>query len=128
MATTVAWLEPETAAKSAQAATTARPSPPYQCPTNAEAKAIMRLVTTPRVRKLSARMKQGIAMISNFSISVKNFSATASSGTYVMVKSKVITVRPSAMEIGIPVSMRASSSPKNDGSAHDRPSLRCTAS
>ncbi len=112
MATTVAGLEPETAAKSAQAATPARPNPPYQCPTIAEAKAIMRRATPPWVRKLPARMKKGIAMISNFSMPVKSFRATASSGTWVMVKRKVSTVRPSAMEIGIPVSMRTSSSPK----------------
>src|SRR5574337_1711479 len=33
MATTVAGLEPDTAAKRAQASTPARPRPPYQCPT-----------------------------------------------------------------------------------------------
>src|SRR5215218_7947855 len=41
IATTVAGDEPETAAKSAHATTPASPSPPYQCPTMAEAKLII---------------------------------------------------------------------------------------
>ena len=45
----------------------------------------MRLATPPCVRKLPARMKKGIAMISNFSIPVKSFSATDSMGTLVIV-------------------------------------------
>jgi hypothetical protein len=82
MATTVAGLEPETAANSAQASTPARPRPPYQCPTMLEAKLIIRFATPPWVRKLPARMKNGIAMISNFSIPVNSLSATDSSGTW----------------------------------------------
>jgi hypothetical protein len=57
-------------------------------------------------------MKNGIAMISNFSIPVNNFNATASRGVCVKPKMNVNTVRPKAMEMGIPVSMRAISSPK----------------
>ena len=48
-------------------------------------------------------MKNGIAMISNFSMPVNSLSATASIGTSVMVKMKISTVRPSAIEIGMPV-------------------------
>ena len=67
----------------------------------------MRRATPPWVRKLPARMKNGTAMISNFSMPVKSFSPTDSIGTFVIVKRKVSTVRPSAIEIGIPVSISA---------------------
>src|SRR5690349_12719898 len=43
IATTVAGLEPETAANNAQASTPARPNPPCQWPTMEVAKLIMRL-------------------------------------------------------------------------------------
>jgi hypothetical protein len=39
--------------------------------------------TPPWVRKLPARMKNGIAMISNFSMPVNSFRATDSIGTWV---------------------------------------------
>jgi hypothetical protein len=57
-------------------------------------------------------MKNGIAMISNFSMPVNSLSATDSTGTCVMVNRKVRTVRPSEMEIGMPVSIRTSSREK----------------
>ena len=47
-------------------------------------------------------------MISNFSMPVNSFSATASIGTWVMVNRKVSTVRPSAIEMGMPESMNTS--------------------
>jgi hypothetical protein len=78
IATTVAGLEPDTAANSAQASTPARPRPPYQWPTIEVAKLIIRRATPPWVRKLPARMKNGIAMISNFSMPVNSFRATDS--------------------------------------------------
>ena len=83
IATTVAGDDPEIAAKNAQASTPARPRPPYQCPTMEVANAIIRRATPPWVRKLPARMKNGIAMISKFSMPVNSFSATASIGTSV---------------------------------------------
>jgi hypothetical protein len=73
IATTVAGDEPETAANSAQATTPARPRPPYQWPTIDVAKLIIRFATPPCVRKLPARMKNGMAMISNFSMPVNKF-------------------------------------------------------
>ncbi len=76
------------------------------------AKLIILFATPPWVRKLPARMKNGIAMISNFSMPVKSFMATASVGTSEKKKRKVSTVRPSAMEIGIPVSIKAKRSAK----------------
>ena len=112
MATTVAGDDPETAAKSAHAITPASASPPCQWPTMDEAKLIMRRATPPCVRKLPARMKNGIAMISNFSMPVKSLSATDVIGTVVMVNRKVSTVRPSEIETGIPVSIRPNSSRK----------------
>ena len=112
IATTVAGEEPETAANSAQATTPARPRPPYQWPTIDVAKLIIRFATPPCVRKLPARMKNGMAMISNFSMPVKSFRATDSSGTSVIVNRKVSTVRPSEIEIGMPVSMRTANRPK----------------
>ena len=112
IATTVAGDDPEIAANSAQAITPARPRPPYQCPTIEVANAIMRRATPPWVRKLPARMKNGIAMISKFSMPVNSFSATASIGTCVIVNRKVSTVRPSAIETGMPVSISTISSPK----------------
>ncbi len=65
--------------------TPASASPPYQWPTIDVAKLIMRRATPPWVRKLPARMKNGIAMISNFSMPVKSLSATAVIGTCVIV-------------------------------------------
>ena len=112
MATTVAGEEPDTAANSAQAITPASPRPPYQWPTIEVAKLIMRRATPPWVRKLPARMKNGIAMISKLSIPLNNFSATASIGTCVIVYMKVSTVSPSAIETGMPVSISAISRPK----------------
>ncbi len=76
MPTTVATDEPEIAANSAQATTPARPSPPYQWPISEVANAIIRRATPPEVRKLPARMKNGIAMISKRSILVNSLSPT----------------------------------------------------
>ncbi len=112
IATTVAGLDPDTAANSAQASTPPSARPPYQWPTIDVAKLIMRFATPPCVRKLPARMKNGIAMISNFSMPVKSLSATDSIGTWVRKNRKESTVRPSEMEIGMPVSMRVSSNTK----------------
>ena len=61
---------------------------------------------------MPARMKNGIAMISNFSMPVNSFSATDSSGICVMLNRKPSTVRPSAMGIGMPVSMSTMSRAK----------------
>ena len=76
MPTTVATEEPEIAANKAQATTPASPKPPYQCPIIEVAKSIMRRATPPAVRKLPARMKNGIAMISKRSMLVKSLSPT----------------------------------------------------
>ena len=73
---------------------------------------IIRRATPPCVRKLPARMKNGIAMISNFSMPVNSLSATDSIGTVVIVNRYVSTVRPSEIEIGMPVSMSPNSSEK----------------
>ena len=107
MATTVAGDEPDTAANSAQASTPASARPPYQWPTMAVAKWIMRRATPPWVRKLPARMKNGIAMISKLSSPVNSLSATDSMRTSVSVNMKVSTVRPSEIETGMPVSISA---------------------
>jgi hypothetical protein len=115
MATTVAGDDPETAANRAQANTAGESRDRRdQCPTMLVAKAIMRRATPPWVRKLPARMKKGIAMISNFSMPVKSFRATDSIGTWVMVKRKVSTVRPRAMDIGMPVSIKAKENAEDD--------------
>ncbi len=53
IATTVAGLEPETAANSAQATTPPRPRPPCQWPTMAVAKLIMRRATPPWVEEVA---------------------------------------------------------------------------
>ena len=52
-------------------------------------------------------MKNGIAMISKFSMPVKSFIATDSIGTCVKKKRNESTVRPSEIDTGIPVSIRA---------------------
>ncbi len=57
-------------------------------------------------------MKNGIAMISKLSMPVNSFIDTASIGTVVSVNRNVITVRPSAIETGMPVSISAISSAK----------------
>ena len=112
MATTVAGDDPDTAANNAHAITPESASPPCQWPTMDEAKAIMRRATPPWVRKLPARMKNGIAMISNRSMPVNNFSATEVIGTVVIVNRKVSTVSPSEIETGMPVSISPKSSRK----------------
>ena len=83
-----------------------------------EAKRIIRRATPPWVRKLPARMKNGIAMISKLSIPVNSFSATASIGTCVITNRKLSTVRPSAIEIGMPVSISAISSAEDQRAVH----------
>ena len=112
IATTVAGLEPDTAANSAQAITPASARPPYQWPTIVVAKVIMRRATPPWVRKLPARMKNGIAMISKLSMPVNSFRATASTGTWVSVNRNVSTLRPSAIDTGMPVTISANSRAK----------------
>jgi len=92
--------------------TPASAKPPCRWPTSEVAKLIILFATPPWVRKLPARMKKGMAMISNFSIPVKSFMATASVGISVKKKRNDRTVRPRAMEIGMPVSIRASSRAK----------------
>ena len=82
IATTVAGELPDTAANRAQAMTPASPRPPCQWLTIAAAKLIIRRATPPCVRKLPARMKNGIAMISKRSMPVKSLSATDSIGTW----------------------------------------------
>ncbi len=121
IATTVAGEEPEIAANNAQATTEASARPPYQWPTIAVANAIMRRATPPWVRKLPARMKNGIAMISKLSMPVNSFRATDSVRTSVSVNMKLSTVSPSAIEIGMPVSISDSSRREND---HDPQALR----
>ena len=53
-----------------------------------------------------------MAMTSKRSMPVKSFSATAVTGTLVIVNMYVSTVRPSEIEIGMPVSIRPNSSRK----------------
>ncbi len=118
MATTVAGDEPDTAANSAQARTPASAKPPYQCPTMAVAKLIMRRATPPCVRKPPARMKNGIAMISKLSRPVNSLSATDSVRTSVSVNMKVSTVRPSEIDTGMPVSIKREQQDKHDDRAH----------
>src|SRR6266571_4233193 len=100
IATTVAGLEPETAANSAQANTPAMARPPCRWPTSAVAKRIMRRATPPWVRKVPANMKNGIAMIANWSSPVKSRCDTSSAGRSVLKKRNVSTVRPRPLEIG----------------------------
>ena len=107
IATTVATLEPLIAANKAQAATPASPNPPGQWPTSETVKLIMRLATPPRVRNVPARMKNGIAMIPKLSRPLNSLRPTLSIGTCVIVNRKVSTVRPSEIEIGMPVSIKA---------------------
>src|SRR5262249_46978841 len=109
IATTVATLDPEIAANIAQAVTPASPNPPGKCPTSEVVNAIIRLATPPRVRKVPARMKNGIAIIPKLSRPENSFRPTLSIGTSVIVNRNVRTVRPSAIEIGIPVNIKANS-------------------
>ena len=112
IATTVATLDPHTSANMAQATIAASARPPCQWPISEIAKSIIRLATPPWVRNPPARMKNGMAMISKRSMPVNSLSATASIGTLVSVNRKISTVRPSAIEIGMPVSISATSSAK----------------
>ena len=112
IATTVAGDDPDTAENSAAAIVAAMPRPPAQWPIMVLANSIIRRATPPWVRKFPARMKNGIAMISNFSMPVKSLSATDSIGTVVMKNRNDSTVRPSEIEIGMPVSISTIRRPK----------------
>ena len=61
IATTVAGLEPESAANIMQAKTPAIARPPLKCPTTAIEKRMIRRATPPVDMKLEARMKNGMA-------------------------------------------------------------------
>src|SRR5215470_3033119 len=82
--------------------------------------ALMPLVATEKITRLMeggnrmppARMKNGIAMISNLSRPVNSFSATEAVGSLVIVKKKLSTVRPRAIDTGMPVSINATRSVK----------------
>ncbi len=111
IAATVATDDPEMAANRAQAMMPASARPPYRWPTIVVAKWIIRRATPPCVSSVPARMKNGIAMIPKFSMPVKSFSATDSIGTVVIVNRYVRTVSPSEIDTGMPVSIRAISSP-----------------
>lgn len=91
--------EPEIAAKRAQATTAARSIPPYQCPTIDDAKRIMRRATPPRVRKFPARTKNGIDMISNFSMPVNSFGAMV---TDIRVISRSARIRKMMTAVKLP--------------------------
>jgi len=65
IATTVAGLEPDNAAKKAHDITADSASPPCIAPTRVVAKFTMRVATPPEVRNAPDRMKNGIAMIAN---------------------------------------------------------------
>lgn len=69
--------------------------------------AIIRRATPTRVRKVPARMKNGIAMMPKLSRPENSFSPTLSIGTSVMVKRNISTVRPSEIESGMPVNISA---------------------
>jgi len=112
IATTVATLEPHTRANMAQATMPESARPPERWPTIEVAKSIMRRATPPCVRKLPARMKNGTAMISNFSMPVKSLRPTDWIETSVIVNRNTRTVSPSAIEIGMPVSISATRSAK----------------
>ena len=65
-------------------------------------------------------MKNGIAMISNFSMPVNSFSATDSIGTVGHREQEVSTVRPSEIEIGMPVSISAEQQREDDPRVGER--------
>ena len=61
MATTVAGLDPDSAANIMQAKTPAIARPPGKCPTMAMEKRMIRWATPPVDMKIEARIKNGIA-------------------------------------------------------------------
>jgi hypothetical protein len=108
-ATTVAGEEPDTAAKSMQASTEAIARPPRRWPMHAMAKRIMRFATPPVVMKAPERMKNGIA--SSVKCSLVSKSLSASDGRESCPKKRIVSTddRPSAIAIGMPISMNANS-------------------
>ena len=100
------------AAKSAQAITPASAETAMPVADHRRGEVIIRRATPPCVRKLPARMKNGIAMISNFSMPVNSFSATDSIGTVVMREEVGEHGQAERDRIGIPVSIRANSRAK----------------
>jgi hypothetical protein len=109
IATTVAGEEPDTAANSMQASTEAIASPPGRWPTADTAKLIIRLATPPVVRKLPARMKNGIASRVNCSMVCRNFKD--SEAMLSLANRKIVSkeASPSDIAIGMPTSRKANS-------------------
>src|SRR5512139_3168577 len=103
IATTVAGLEPDSAAKNAQDNTAASASPPCMEPTSEVAKRMMRAATPPVVRNAPDRMKNGMAMMANWSSPVNRRCDTISTGMVEKAYRNASTDMPSAMEIGMPV-------------------------
>ena len=112
IATTVAGLEPDNAAKKAHDNTADSARPPRIAPTSVVAKFTIRVATPPEVRKAPASMKNGIAMIANWSSPVNSRCEMISTGIVENAYKKASTDMPSAIEIGMPVSSRATSSTK----------------
>ena len=83
MAATVAGLEPETAAKRAQAAMPAMASPPSRWPNQALASRISRWETPPVAKMLLASRKKGTAIRGKLSRFVKIFWGMAVRGIVV---------------------------------------------
>ncbi len=124
MATTVAGEEPETAANSIHAITEAIARPPGRCPTVDTAKSIIRRATPPVVRKLPARMKNGIASSVNCSMVWKNF--RISDARLSLAKSRIVSSedRPSAIAIGMPMMRRTNSATNRNAVVIGRPPSR----
>ena len=110
MATTVAGLEPEMAAKKVQESTEAMASPPGIQPTRVVAKRMMRRAAPPAERKAPQRTKKGMDMMTKLSSPVNSFCETmaiVSTDSEETNARKASTVSPRAMEMGMPVSSRA---------------------
>src|SRR5256885_3667097 len=108
MASAVATLEPQIAAKSVQETTVTSPSEPCRLPNQAEARSTSALATPPRRMNAAAITKSGSAIrVGELSSSII-FCATPISG-WSLTKNRIEAETPSTRKIGMP----AASRPKN---------------
>src|SRR5437764_208421 len=105
MASAVATLEPQIAAKSVQETTVTSPSEPCRLPNHAEATSTSALATPPRRMNAAAITKSGSAIrVGELSSSII-FWATPISG-WSLTKNRIEAETPSTRKIGMPAASR----------------------
>ena len=112
MASAVATLEPQIAAKSVQATTVTRPSEPCRLPNQAVARLTSARATPPRRMKAAAMTKSGSAISVAELSSSMIFWAMPTSG-WPLIQKRIEAQTPSTRKIGIPAASRPKKSRRN---------------